>query len=176
VPETAGQIKRRDFLKRGAAGFLGLTVFGIVSCNAPGRLGIGDKLSPVTLSDLMGNRIAIPAALSGKIALIHFWASWCPTCRGEMTSLESIWKKYLGAGVVPYSIGIGERRDTAVRYIENLSITYPILVDPNSLTQKQFGISGIPTYYILDRKGIIRLKIIGDADKSGWDKIIKDLL
>jgi cytochrome c biogenesis protein CcmG, thiol:disulfide interchange protein DsbE len=176
MKEYSSSIKRRDFLKMGAAACLGFIVPGIISCNAQGHPGVGDKLSIITLSDLLGNSIVIPTGLTGKIALIHFWAGWCPTCRGEMTSLESLANKYRQEGVVPCSIGIGERRDTAFRYIKNLNITYPVLLDPDSLTQKQFGIAGIPTYYVLNREGIIRFKILGEADKNGLDKMIRALM
>ena len=137
---------------------------------------MGKVLSRVALSDLMENRVVIPTDLTGKIAVIHFWASWCPTCRDEMMILESIGMKYRDKGVITYSIGIGEKREKAISYIENLRITYPILLDPDTITQKQFGITGIPTYYVLDRAGIIRYKILGKADKDGLDKMIGALL
>jgi len=60
--------------------------------------------------------------------------------------------------------------------MKNTSISYPVLLDPDSLTRRIFGISGVPTYHLLDRSGIIRRKILGDAGRNGWDEIIKTVL
>jgi cytochrome c biogenesis protein CcmG, thiol:disulfide interchange protein DsbE len=155
---------------------LGIIIPGVLSCNTKEVPGVGKGLSTVTLNDLMGNKVVIPEDFTGKIAVIHFWASWCPTCRGEMMILDAIGRKYRDKGVITYSIGIGEKKETAMAYIENLHITYPVLLDPGSITQKRFGIAGIPTYFILDRGGVIRYKILGAANKDGLDKMIEALL
>jgi len=176
IKDRAALIGRRDFLKMGMIAGLGIVIPEVLSCNAKEVSGVGRMLSRVVLSDLKENMVVIPTDLAGKIAVIHFWASWCPTCRDEMMLLDAMGRKYRDKGVLTYSIGIGEKRKKAVSYIENLHITYPILLDPGSITQKQFGIAGIPTYYILDRGGIIRYKILGKADKDGLDKMIGALL
>ena len=137
---------------------------------------VGDVPSRVTLSDLKGNSVVIPSDFRGQVVLIHFWASWCPTCRGEMTALESLYGEYGGKGVIPCSIGIGEKRETAVSYLKNMTISYPVLLDPDSSTRKPFGVAGIPTYFVLDREGVIRHKILGKADPEGLDKIVRSLL
>ena len=108
--------------------------------------------------------------------MIHFWASWCPTCRGEMAALETIYGKYGGKGVIPCSIGIGEMKETVVSYLKNMTLSYPVLVDPLSSTVKPFGVDGVPTYYVLDRERVIRYRILGEANKEGLDKIIRTLL
>jgi cytochrome c biogenesis protein CcmG, thiol:disulfide interchange protein DsbE len=176
MKEETQRIGRRDFLQLGMVAGLGIIIPEIISCRTKEPTGVGNGLSKVTLNDLTGNSVAIPTDAAGKIAIIHFWASWCPTCRGEMVTLDAIGGKYRGKGVMPYSIGIGEKKETAMSYINKLGITYPVLLDPGSITQKKFGISGIPTYYILDRAGIIRYKIFGEAEKNGLDKMIQALL
>jgi cytochrome c biogenesis protein CcmG, thiol:disulfide interchange protein DsbE len=160
----------------GIAAGLAAIVPEILSGCAKEAPAVGSMLSEIALGDLTGKRVVIPRDLTGKIAVLHFWAGWCPACRGEMTALDAIGNKYRQENVVPYSIGVGETRITAVRYIKNLGITYPVLLDPDSVTQRQFGIAGIPTYYVLNREGIIRFKILGEADKNGWDKIIRTLI
>jgi cytochrome c biogenesis protein CcmG, thiol:disulfide interchange protein DsbE len=176
MKEKKLRIGRREFLRIGMIAGLGMMITGISSCRTKEATGVGNGLSKITLNDLMGNGVVLPTDAKGKIAVVHFWASWCPTCRGEMTILDAVGSRYRDKGVMPYSIGIGEKRETAMSYIRNLRINYPILLDPGSLTQKQFGISGIPTYYILDRGGIIRYKILGEANKNGLDKMIEALL
>ncbi|PKN19134.1 MAG: hypothetical protein CVU71_10180 [Deltaproteobacteria bacterium HGW-Deltaproteobacteria-6] len=176
MQEIISNIGRRNFVKIGMMAGLAAVLPGILSCLGKEVPGVGSKLSEVVLSDVSGNKVVIPADARGKIALIHFWASWCRTCRGEMKHLEWIANQYREAGVVAYSVGVGEKKTTAAAYIHNLNISYPVLLDPDAITKKRFGIVGIPTYYVLNREGIIRFKIFGETDDRQWEKIIGGLI
>jgi cytochrome c biogenesis protein CcmG, thiol:disulfide interchange protein DsbE len=167
---------RRLFLRRVAAFGLGFAIPGWMARRVEAAFQMGDVPSKVTLNDLKGNSFIIPSDFTGKVALIHFWASWCPTCRGEMTALEAFYAKYGTKGVLPCSIGLGEKKETALSYLKNMTITYPVLLDPSSSSRKQFAVAGIPTYYVLDRKNVIQHKILGEANKDGLDRIIRSLL
>ena len=155
---------------------VGLTITGWMRSRAEAAVRVGDAAPKFTLSDIKGHGVNIPSCFRGKVAVIHFWASWCPTCRGEMKALELLYGTYGEKGVTPCSIGIGEKRETAVSYLGNISVTYPVLLDPDSSTRKPFGIAGIPTYFVLDREGTIRHKILGKADPKGLGRIVGSLL
>jgi cytochrome c biogenesis protein CcmG, thiol:disulfide interchange protein DsbE len=170
------ETSRRLFLRMAVAAGLGAIIPAWMPHRAEAALRMGDVPSSVTLSDLRGNGVTIPSDFSGRVALIHFWASWCPTCRGEMTALESLYGRYRGKGVIPCSIGIGEKKETALNYLKNISISYPVILDPGSKTRKFFGVAGIPTYFILDHGGVIRHKILGKADPEGLEKVVQSLL
>lgn len=167
---------RRSFLKASVTAGFGLVIPALASCETKITAGIGDAMPNIVLGSLTGDKVVIPAAFSGRVAILHFWAGWCSACREEMRVLETVFRKYSNQCTIPCSIGLGENRETAMRFIKNMDINYPVLFDPDSLTQRQFGISGIPAYYVLSRQGIIRFKILGEADKNGWDKIIRTLI
>jgi thiol-disulfide isomerase/thioredoxin len=170
------ETSRRAFLRTLAAAGVGFTIPGWLPCRGEAAFRVGDVPSRVTLNDLKGSSVDIPSDFKRRVIVIHFWASWCPTCRGEMTALNSLYGKYRGKEVTPCSIGIGEKRETAVSYLKNMTISYPVLLDPDSSTRKPFGVAGIPTYFVLDREGVIRHRILGKADPEGLEKIIKSLL
>ena len=159
-----------------AAAGIGLTVTGWTPLRVEAAFRVGDMPSRVTLSDLRGNSVVIPSDFKGQALLIHFWASWCPTCRGEMKALELLYGRYGAKGFTPCSIGLGEKRETAVSYLRDMIVSYPVLLDPSSSTRKPFGVAGIPTYFVLDREGVVRHKILGKADPKGLDKIVRSLL
>jgi cytochrome c biogenesis protein CcmG, thiol:disulfide interchange protein DsbE len=167
---------RRIFLRLAAAVGLGLIAPAWLPRRAAAAFHVGDVPEQFTLIDIRGKSVVIPSDFRRQVVLIHFWASWCPTCRGEMTALASLYGKYGAKGVTPCSIGLGEKRETAVSYLKNMTIAYPVLLDPDSSTRKPFGVAGIPTYFLLDREMVIRHKILGKADWEGVDKIIKALL
>ncbi len=137
---------------------------------------IGDIPPKFILNDLKGNSFIFPGAFKGKVTLFHFWASWCPFCRKEMASLESLNRVYGAKGVLPCSINLGDGKEAALRYIQDIKITYPVLLDPRYSIVRPFGISGIPTCYVLDRGNFVRFKILGEANKDGLEKMIKALL
>ena len=163
-------------MRMAAVAGLGVIIPGWLPRRMEAAVRVGDTPSKVTLSDLKGNSVVLPSDFKGKVALIHFWASWCTTCRGEMTALESVYGKYGRRGVVPCSISVGESREAVVSYLKNMTISYPVLFDPSSSTVKKFSISGVPTYYVLDRECVIRCRILGEANKEGLDRIIRTLL
>jgi len=166
------ETSRRLFLRVLAAVGAGLVLPGWMLRSGYAAVRVGDVPSTVVLKDLKGDSVAVPSDFKGKMALLHFWASWCPTCRGEMSALEAIYAQYRHKGILPCSIGLGERRETAVSYLKNLTLSYPVLLDPGLTLRKPFGVSGIPTYFVLDREGVVRHRILGEAKRGGLDKII----
>jgi cytochrome c biogenesis protein CcmG, thiol:disulfide interchange protein DsbE len=167
---------RRFFLRTVASTGLGLIVCGLMPRGVQGALRVGDVPPKFTLPDMKGNSVVIPSAFRGKVALLHFWASWCPSCHGEMTALESLYGQYGGRGLVPCSIGIGEKKETAHAYLRRITVSYPVLLDPSSSTARPFSIAGIPTIYVLDRENVLRHRILGEAAKDGLEKVIRELL
>jgi thiol-disulfide isomerase/thioredoxin len=90
----SAETSRRLFLKMAACTGLALIILVAALQRGEAAFRVGDVPPAVTLSDLKGTAVIVPSAFTGKIALIHFWASWCPTCSGEMKSLQSIYDKY----------------------------------------------------------------------------------
>jgi cytochrome c biogenesis protein CcmG, thiol:disulfide interchange protein DsbE len=174
--ELSTQIRRRDFIKLVAVVGLGYMIPGMLPGGAEAAMRAGDIPPKVILGDLKGNSVALPADFKGKVALIHFWASWCTSCRPEMIALESIYGKYKKSVVIPCSVNVGESRETAESYIRNLAISYPVLLDLKSSVAKEYRVSGIPTTYVLDRENVIKYRILGEINRDGLEKIVKTLL
>ena len=137
---------------------------------------IGEVPLNVVLKDLAGENVAIPADVKGKVVFIHFWVSSCSYCVKEMCTLESFSRKHHTEGVRAFSINAGETRHNAMRYMENLKISYPILLDPDLSVTRSYGVSGVPTTYILDREGVLRFKILGEITADKLDNIARTLL
>jgi cytochrome c biogenesis protein CcmG, thiol:disulfide interchange protein DsbE len=170
------QMHRRCFLRICAAAAFGLTIPGWLPRSAGAAVRVGDPFPRGTLNDLKGNSFNLPADVKGKIALIHFWASWCTSCRPEMAALESLHNQHKEKAVVSCSIDVGESSETVESFVRGQKISYLVLLDPKSQFARQCGVSGIPTTYILNREGIIRFRIIGEISRDGLEKIIKTLL
>jgi cytochrome c biogenesis protein CcmG/thiol:disulfide interchange protein DsbE len=137
---------------------------------------IGEVPLNVVLKDLAGENVVIPADVKGSVVFIHFWVSSCSYCVKEMCTLESFSRKHHAEGVRAFSINAGETRHNAMRYTENLKISYPILLDPDLSVTRSYGVSGVPTTYILDRQGVLRFKILGEITAEKLDSVTRTLL
>ncbi len=138
-------------------------------------LTVGDRLPDVRLSSLDGKTVAIPTDLKGKVVLLHFWLSSCSYCVKEMYILESFCRRNKDRGVIAFSINAGEDKQVAERYVAKLNVSYPILLDPGLSTARRYGVSGVPTTYVLDRNGVLSFKIIGEINADQLDKMTGSL-
>ena len=105
------------------------------------------RVADFTLNDLEGNPVTI-GDLDGLI-ILDFWATWCPPCKVEIPYLQSFYDEFKDQGLRIVGIST-EDVATQQRFVEQMKqdgveITYDLLVDPNGLVTRQYGIQGIPT-------------------------------
>jgi cytochrome c biogenesis protein CcmG, thiol:disulfide interchange protein DsbE len=181
IKKPHSSTKKRGFPKLFMVVFVGallaVMVFAVFSKGkVTASVTIGETLSHVSLNDLTGKSVAIPADVKGKVVFLHFWVSSCSYCVKEMCTIESFYKKHYAEGVIAYSINAGEDKQSATRYIANLKINYPILLDPDLSVTRHYGVLGVPTTYVLDRNGVLRFKILGEITADTLDNVARTLL
>jgi len=100
---------------------------------------------------------------NGKPLLLHFWATWCPFCKLEESSLTSIQEDW---SVLTVAYQSGDKVDV-IKHMKEQSIeSWPTIVDQDSRLAELFGVKGVPTSYIIDGNGNIRFTEVGLT--SGW--------
>ena|SRR5438309_10928939 len=104
-----------------------------------------------TLRDLKGVAWAFKD-LRGKVALVNFWATWCPPCRKEMPDMEALYQRFGPRGLVILAIS-DEDAGKVGRFIAAQKYTYPILLDPGRKVHNLFSVEGIPKSFLYDRNG-----------------------
>jgi peroxiredoxin len=102
----------------------------------------------------------------GHVVAVNFWATWCPPCREELPSMQRTYEAHHDKGFEILGVNVGENWDTVAPFLENFSLTYPIVLDTDSAAMAEWGIMGLPTTFILDRDGRITHRITGGRD---WD-------
>ncbi len=100
---------------------------------------------------------------NGKPFLLHFWASWCPFCKFEESSITDLQENW---PVLTVAYQSGDRAEV-IKHMKEQSIeSWPTIVDQDSRLAELFGVKGVPTSYIIDGKGNIRFTEVGLT--SGW--------
>jgi cytochrome c biogenesis protein CcmG, thiol:disulfide interchange protein DsbE len=177
VTKRGNPLGRRGVAKPALLSVLVLLILAALPVQAlQAATGVGNILPPATLTDLKGADVRIPSDFRGKVLLIHFFATWCTYCPKEIAALESLYGKYSDKGLVPCSIDVGESKEKVASFARSQRISYTLLLDPSSSLAKQYGVTGIPTTYVLDRTGIVRFRIIGEITLEGLEKILRTLL
>jgi thiol-disulfide isomerase/thioredoxin len=116
--------------------------------------------SPIfSLPDISGNTVKLDEYL-GKVVVLNFWATWCAPCKEEMPILDQYGLEH-PYSVVILGIAVGDSEESVRSYIEEMNISYPILIDKTGVVGSVYHVVGYPTTYLLDAKGIIRGKYIG---------------
>ena len=114
----------------------------------------------------------------GEAVVINFWASWCLPCREEMPALEATWNAYRDRGLV--IIGVNTPRSDpepqARAFLEEFGVTYPNVFDTDGFTAIDYGVSGIPVTFFVDRDGIVARRYVGTLTPDSLVVWVEDLL
>ncbi len=136
----------------------------------------GQPAPAFSLNALAGGGVKMPAELVGKLVAIRFWADWCPYCRKEMAELQPVYARLHGRGLEILAVNVAQDADTVRRFVEPLGITYPVLLDPDGATARAYGVKALPITWLVDARGVVRGKIVGEATPEVFERKVLELL
>lgn len=106
--------------------------------------------------------------LRGKVVLLDFWATWCPSCMQSRDQLKNTYAKFSGQGLEVVGINFDEDRAAVEAAVKSKGLPWPQYFEgrENSLGRK-FGISHYPSVWLLDRSGNVRyISALADTEKK----------
>jgi peroxiredoxin len=133
----------------------------------PGSGRAAGELAPAfKLQNTYGEWVSLPS-LRGKMVLLNFWATWCPACRKEMPSLESLYRKlHAEKGFVVLTVSVDQQGTAAVRpFLDRTGYDFPVLLDTDHVSSR-YDVSGIPATFLIDGDGRIVWNVTGGLDWS----------
>ncbi len=129
----------------------------------------------LTLTTVDGAPVSL-SAFQGSVVLVNLWATWCPPCREEMPALQSFYDDYRSNGFILIAIDQGETEKEVVPFVDEFRLTFPVWLDPASRAGAAFNTMSLPSSYVIDRTGRIRLMWIGGISRENLDKYVPDVI
>lgn len=128
------------------------------------------------LSDLVPGA-KLPAT-AGKVVLVDFWASWCVQCESSFAALNRLHAKYESKGLVIVGLSVDEEEAGFKAFVAKHKPAFSVALDSAHKAAGAFNPPGMPTSYLVDRKGVIRYlhKGFKKSTEAEYTKEIEELL
>jgi peroxiredoxin len=126
-----------------------------------------------------GDSVRLRDRYQGQVTLINIWATYCIPCRTEMPAIEQLYRELGPKGLRIVAVSIDEGGVEDVRaFAREYGMTFDVLQDNSGRIQQLYQTTGVPESFLLDRKGIIVKKIIGEHPWSSPSnqRVVADLL
>ena len=138
-----------------------------------GEVGDVAKLKTVLLD---GKPVSL-AQLKGKVVMVNFWATWCPTCRAEMPQWQKFYDAHKAQGFELIALSIDEDEKELRSVAKERAFTFPIAWRYDDKTDDNFGdVIATPTLYVVDKDGKVAWTKRGRMTYAQLQEIIEPLL
>lgn len=115
-------------------------------------------------------------ARRGEVVVVNFFASWCDPCRQEAAALEQAWRAYQGQGVQFYGIAYKDADSKARAFLDEFGVSYPCTVDATNRSARDYGVTGVPETFVVDREGLLVHHFLGPITQAQLAQEIEQAL
>lgn len=136
-------------------------------------LAVGQKLPGLELTTVSGEKIDLPAAIQGKLAVILFWSKGCNYCKREMPLMQPLYDRHRESGFLIVGVHEGDDPGAVEELVRENGLTFPMFVDAKSAARGQFGVVSVPTMFVIAPDGSVKEKILGALPVEQLEKLVQ---
>lgn len=134
------------------------------------------KAQDFTVTLLNGDSFTL-SEQQGKVVIMNIWATWCAPCHDETPDFVDLYNEYKDEGLVILGVSIDEQGKSVVKpFMEKYDVNYPMFIDDGSIMDKYGPTMGIPTTYIVNKKGNLQYFAVGALTQKELEPRINRLL
>lgn len=137
------------------------------SCVSQKAPDLGDRAPAFETKSLEGEPLAF-RPVSGSVCILYFWADWCPRCEEDFRLMDKLYQQWKTQAAPPrfLAVDVGQTEEHVRNFAQRMKISFPIYMDHDGKVARSFGVKGLPTYFLVDGKGVIRSVILGWTDEK----------
>ena len=125
---------------------------------------IGRKAPDFTLETTDGRATLSLSDLRGQVVVIDFWATWCAPCKRCLPRLAELEIAHDGVRVL--AVNIDDERRNAVEFLKRNRIHLTALFDEKKEVVEEYGVSAMPSAFVIDKRGVVRFVHTGYTDNE----------
>lgn len=145
---------------------MAIAFFSIRPTQSPKLAEIGRTVEDFEIRDTNNNKIKL-SDLKGSVVFVNFWATWCGSCVEELPNVERLFKTLSGNPLFKMvTILYRDDGQRALGFMRQNGYSFPFYLNTDESAARFFGITGVPETFIVDKKGVLRDKVLGPAE---WD-------
>jgi thiol-disulfide isomerase/thioredoxin len=147
----------------------------------PPPLPAGTRAPAFTTRTTAGRPLTLKS-LRGKVVLLDYWATWCGPCQMATPMLENLSRHFGRRGLAVVGMSVDDARSigSVKPFMRHFGMTYIVTASPqqNGRAQYAYRVNGIPSQFLIDKKGIVRWSQSGYSESEGAElaPMIKRLL
>jgi thiol-disulfide isomerase/thioredoxin len=134
-------------------------------------LSLGTQAYGFTFTDSAGRKLTL-SAYKGKWVLINFWATWCPPCLKEIPDLVSLHESRKDVMVIGIAMDY-RNPETVMKFVNSLSISYPIVLGDKRIAAQIGPVSMLPTTYLFDPEGKPAAYKVGLVSRADLEEFMR---
>ena len=156
----------------------GLAAAAILAGGAALYLGTSTAAAPESTFVLLDGTRKTTADLKGRVTLVNFWATSCVTCVAEMPKVIATYEKYKGRGYDTLAVAMSyDPPSYVVNYAQTRKLPFKVAIDNTGAVAKSWGdVQLTPTSYVVNKRGQIVKRYVGEPDFAELHKLIEKLL